>query len=155
VTEPLIVRPRRVRVVAWLAAAAVVVFFTVIATALARGEAFGPGDQGAMIGLGLVFAAGILAFTRPMLRADASGVRIRNVIGGYELPWQVIRSVRFEHGAAWVTLELADDEVVSVLAIQRADRQHAVDSCRALRELLARHGRNASARAEAGTDTDS
>lgn len=143
------------RVVAWLAAVAVVAFFAVIATALVRGEAFGGGDQAAMIGLGLVFAAGILAFTRPVLRADASGVRIRNLVGGYELPWQVIRSVRFEHGAAWVTLELADDDVVSVLAIQRADKQYAVDACRALRELLARHGGFAVARAETGTDTDS
>lgn len=141
--------------VAWIAATAVVVFFTLIATALEKGDAFQHGDQAAMIGLGVAFAAGILAFTRPMLQADASGVRIRNVIGGYELPWQVIRAVRFDRGAAWASLELADDDLVSVLAIQQADKQHAVDACRALRGLLARYGQPVASVAEAASDTDS
>lgn len=155
VSEQLVVRPRRIRTVAWFAAAAVVVFFTLIATALERGDAFRHGDQAAMIGLGMVFAAGILTFTRPRLQADASGVRIRNIVGGYHLPWQVIRAVRFERGAAWVSLELADDDLVPVHAIQRVDRQHAVDACRALRALLARFGQPVPATAETGADPDS
>lgn len=128
-------RPKRVRVVAFVAAAAVVVFFTLIATALGRGDVFRPGDQAAMIGLGIALAAGILAFARPLVVADPRGVKIRNVVGGYELPWQVVRAVRFDPGAAWASLELKDDDLVSVMAIQRADKQHAVDAVRALREI--------------------
>lgn len=139
IDEPLVIRPRRVRVVAYAAAVAVVVFFTVIATALADEQVFQPGDQAAMIGLGVAFGAGILTLARPLLRVDASGLRIRNVIGGYRLPWAVVRAVRFDAGAAWASLELADDEVVSVMAIQRADREHAVRAVRALRARLVRH----------------
>ncbi|HZN17050.1 MAG TPA: PH domain-containing protein [Micromonosporaceae bacterium] len=135
------IRPRRVRVVAWVAAVAVVVVSAAVATGL-RGSTgagtavFQPGDQIAMIGLGLVGAAAILAFTRPLVEADSERIRIRNIVGGYELPWQVVRAVRFEHGASWATLELADDDVVSVLAVQRADKEHAVRAVRALRTLL-------------------
>jgi hypothetical protein len=129
-----------VRVVAWTAAGAVVLLFTLIATALSGGQVFQPGDQAAMIGLGLAFAAGILTMARPRVEADARGVRIRNVIGGYDLPWAVIRAVRFNPGTAWANLELKDDDIVSVMAIQRADREHAVTAVRGLRALLARYG---------------
>lgn len=141
VTPTVRIRPRRVRVVAWVAAVAVVALFSAVATALRGGTGAGtatfqPGDQAAMVGLGLVAAAAILLFTRPLVEADAERIRIRNMIGGYELPWQVVRAVRFEKGASWATLELADDDVVSVLAVQRADKEHAVRAVRALRTLL-------------------
>lgn len=157
-TEQLAVRPRRIRIVAWTAAAAVVIFFTLIATALGRGDVFHPGDQAAMVGLGIAFGAAILVFTRPLVRADEQGVQIRNVIGGYRLPWQVVRAVRFERGAAWATLELHDDDLVSVMAIQRADKQHAVAAVRALRAMHARYAPGAvpaDAVIDAGPDTDS
>jgi hypothetical protein len=129
--------------VAWVAAAAIVVFFAAVATAL-RGSTgagtavFQPGDQIAMIGLGVLIAAGVLMVGRPMVEADAEKIRIRNVIGGYDLPWQVVRAVRFDRGAAWASLELADDDVVAVMAIQRVDGEHALTAVRALRELLSR-----------------
>jgi hypothetical protein len=137
---PYRVRPKRVRVVAWCAAGALVVLFTLIATLLSGGEVFQPGDQAAMIGLGVAFGAGILTMARPRIEADARGVRIRNVIGGYDLPWAVIRAVRFNAGTAWANLELKDDDVVSVMAIQRADKEHAVTAVRGLRALLERYG---------------
>src|SRR5690606_38457526 len=107
-TEPLIVRPRRARVVAVVAAAVVVVLFSLIAASLKSEAVFSTGDQAAMVGLGVMLAAGVLTFSRPSLHAVASGLRIRNVIGGYELPWEVVRSLRFDHGAAWASLELVD-----------------------------------------------
>jgi hypothetical protein len=129
-------------VVCWILAAVTVVFFTVIGTALrgsiGQGTAvFQPGDQVAMIGLGLVIAAGILLFTRPQVIADVRGIRIRNVVGGYDLPWNVVRAIRFDRGASWATLELADDDTVSILALQAVDKEHAVAGVRALRALHA------------------
>jgi len=134
-------RPRRIRWVAGVAAAAVVVLFTVIAFGL-HGSAgfedsgtFQRGDQAAMIGLGILIGLGCLAFTRPRVRADADGVKIRNVVGGYDLPWSVVRAVRFDRNAAWASLDLLDDEQVSVHALQAADKDYAVDGVRALRAL--------------------
>lgn len=136
------VRPRRVRVVAWVAAAAIVVLFSFVATALrgptGEGTAvFQPGDQAAMVGLGLLAAAGVLLFARPRVEADTQVIKIKNIIGGYQLPWQIVRAVRFDRGAAWVSLELEDDDLVPVMAIQRVDGEHAVTAVRALRALHA------------------
>lgn len=130
-------RPKRVRVVCAIAAACVFVLFSVIGTALTEvGEGgFKRGDQIAMIGLGVVFAAGILAIGRPYVTANESGIRVRNIIGGYELPWQVIRKVSFDRGRPWLSLELENDDTVSVLAVQAVDKEHAVEAVRRLRSL--------------------
>ncbi|HEX2356047.1 MAG TPA: PH domain-containing protein [Micromonosporaceae bacterium] len=145
-TEPhvLRVRPHRIRLVCWVAAALVVIVFTAIGTSLrgpiADGAAtFQAGDQWAMIGLGVLGALAVLALTRPRVLADTERIKIRNVIGGYELPWDVVRAVRFERGAPWATLELQDDDVVAVMAVQAADKERAVVAVRELRALLAAH----------------
>lgn len=127
----------------WIAAIAVVIIFSAVATAL-RGDTegggvFGVADQIAMVGLGLLGAAGILSLTRPRVEADAERIKIRNVVGSYELPWQVVRAVRFDRGAPWASLELADDDVVAVMAVQAADKEYAVAAVRELRALLAAH----------------
>jgi hypothetical protein len=133
-------RPRRARLVAWIAAPVIVVVFTLIATSLRgtvgeSGAAFQAGDSAAMIGLGVLAALGALIFTRPKVEADRAGIRVRNLISSYELPWEVVRAVRFGRGAPWVTLDLEDDDVVAVLAVQAVDRQYALDAVRGLRAL--------------------
>ena len=135
-------RPRRIRWVAGVAAATVVVLFTVLSFGLhgTTGEGMGQyarGDQSAMIGLGVLIGAGILAFTRPRVRADAERIQIRNVVGGFDLPWSAVRAVRFDRSSPWATLELHNDETVSVHALQAADKDYAVDGVRALRALHA------------------
>ena len=130
-------RPKRVRIVCTVAAVAIFVFFTIIGTALTTvGEGvFKPGDQWAMIGLGVVFGAGIMLISRPRVEADESGVRVRNIIGGYELPWGAVRKVSFDRGRPWLSLELENDDTVSVLAVQAVDKEHAVRAVKALRAL--------------------
>jgi hypothetical protein len=140
--ETVRVRPRRVRVVCGISAAVILVVFVAAATTLrgSTGDGFGQfrtGDQLAMIGLGVLIALGMLAFARPRVEADARGVRVRNVVGGYDLPWAVVRAIRFDRHAYYATLELHDDETVSVQALQAADKEHAVAGVRALRVLHA------------------
>lgn len=140
--DPVEFRPRRIRWVAGISAVLVAVLFTVLSFGLHGATGDGPGqfqrgDQFAMICLGILIGLGILAFTRPRVRADADGVRIRNVIGGYELPWAAVRAVRFDRNSPWATLELHDDETVSVHALQAADKDYAVEGVRALRALHA------------------
>jgi PH (Pleckstrin Homology) domain-containing protein len=142
-TDTVVFRPKRIRWVAGIAAFVVVVLFTVLSFGL-HGSAgfdnsgqFQRGDQTAMIGLGVLIGLGILAFTRPRVSANAAGVKIRNVVGGYDLPWDVVRRVRFDRHSPWATLELYDDETVSVHALQAADKEYAVEGVRALRNLHA------------------
>ncbi|MFU8874109.1 PH domain-containing protein [Micromonospora sp. SL4-19] len=134
------VRPRRIRLVCWVSAVALLVVFSLVATSLtgATGDGYGTfqrGDQLAMVGLGLCGALGILLFTRPRVVADARGVRVRNVIGSHELPWEVVRGIRFDRGAPWASLELHDDDLLPMVALQAADKEHAVEGVRALRRL--------------------
>jgi Bacterial PH domain len=141
VDEAVEFRPRRIRWVCGVSAAAVVVLFTVLSFGL-HGSAgfdnsgrFERGDQSAMIGLGVLIGLGILALARPRVRADAEGITIRNVVGGYQLPWSVVRAVRFDRHSPWAALELYDDEQVGVHALQAVDKEYAVEGVRALRAL--------------------
>ncbi|HZM81378.1 MAG TPA: PH domain-containing protein [Candidatus Limnocylindrales bacterium] len=130
-------KPKRVRIVCGIAAAAIFGLFTVIGTALTTvGEGvFKPGDQYAMVGLGAMFAIGILMIGRPRVEADEAGVKVRNIVGGYELPWSVVRKVSFDRGRPWLSLELENDDTVSVLAVQAVDKEHALRAVQTLREL--------------------
>jgi Bacterial PH domain len=143
VSGTVVIRPRKVRRVCWVLAPSVALLFAVLATLL-RGPTggdsegvFQPGDQIAMIVLGLLAGAAILVFTRPKVVADERHIRVQNVLGGYDLPWSVVRRIRFDKGNPWVSLELEDDEVVAVMAVQAADKEHAVAATRQLRALLA------------------
>ncbi|MFG2042762.1 PH domain-containing protein [Dactylosporangium sp. NPDC048998] len=138
--SPVTARPQRARIIAYVLAFVVVVVFTLIAFGLHGKTGDGPGyfqrgDQAAMIGLGLCAAAGILLMTRPRVEADERGVRVRNIIGTYDLPWDVVRAVTFGRGAPWLTLDLHDDERVAVMAVQMADKDYAVRAARELRAL--------------------
>src|SRR5690242_8410595 len=111
----------------WVAAPVIVVLFTLIAFGLhgsfnETGASFQTPDKVAMILLGVLVAAGSLLLARPSLTADDAGVRVRNLFGTVDLPWALVRGVRMDRGAPWVSLDLQDDDVVSVLAIQAADK---------------------------------
>ncbi|GIG70151.1 PH domain-containing protein [Phytomonospora endophytica] len=139
--EPVVFRPRKARRACWIAAGTVVVVFFLLALGLTGptdgGGVFEPADQFAMAILGLLGAGLILLFTRPLIKADAKGVHVRNVVGNYDLPWEVVRAVRFERGSSWASLELEDDDEVSVMAIQAVDKGEAVAAVRRLRAMLA------------------
>lgn len=135
-------RPKKIRFVAVPAALAVVVLFTVLSFGLTGSAGFQDsrmtfqrGDQFAMIGLGVLLGLAILAFCRPRITADDEGVHVRNVVGGYDLPWSVIRAIRFDRNSAWAHLELHDDEQVAIHALQAVDKDYAVDGVRTLRAL--------------------
>lgn len=137
------VRPRRVRVVAVVSAVVLIAVFTVVAVLLREtptGVFFRVSDQVAMMLLGVLLAGAALLFARPRLRADADGIEVRNLLGARRLPWELVLAVSFPDGTPWARLELPDDEYIAVLAIQAADRQHAVRALRELRALHAEHG---------------
>jgi hypothetical protein len=132
--------PRRLRRICWALACLVVVVFGVLALLLTRGESggqtFGPADQASFFGIGLLIAAGVLAFTRFRVRADETGIWVRNALGERYFPWGVVVSIDLPDGATWAQLELHDDETVAVLAVQTSDGDLAVDVLIALRRQL-------------------
>jgi hypothetical protein len=115
---------RLTRVCRWTAAAVLVVF-GVIALLLPAGSAggnrFGPVDQLLFMALGLLIALGVLALTRPRVRADHTGIWVRNVLAERFYPWSVVVAVHLPSGAPWAQLELQDDQTVGLLAVQAND----------------------------------
>ncbi|SNY56304.1 PH domain-containing protein [Paractinoplanes atraurantiacus] len=139
----MVYRPLKIRWVAVPLAVGVALLFTVLSFGL-HGSAgfdnsgtFQRGDQAAMIGLGILIGLGVLAFCRPKVTADADHIKIRNVVGGYDLPWSVVRKVRFDRNSPWAQLELHDEEQISIHALQAADKDYAVEGVRTLRALHA------------------
>jgi Bacterial PH domain len=136
-------RPVRLRRVAIGIAVVVVVLFSLIAVLLgntsSEGVEFGPGDQVAMVVLGLLIAAGVLLVARPAVVADIDGLRVRNIWTTKDVPWEIVRLVSFPDGSPWAMLELADDDRLAVLAVQASDGPRAVEAVRGLRALQARH----------------
>ncbi|HKD96711.1 MAG TPA: PH domain-containing protein [Micromonosporaceae bacterium] len=135
---------QKARRVARISAVVVVLVFAGLAFTL-RGRTdsgdsyFRPEDQIAMILLGFLAAAGVLWFTRPRVVADTHTVRVRNLLGWVEVPWEIVAAVRFDRGHPWASLELRDDDVISIMAVQAADKEYAIAAVRGLRALLAAH----------------
>jgi hypothetical protein len=99
--------------------------------------AYRTSDQVAMVGIGLVLAAGLVFLGRSRVDADAGGVRVRNIVVHHELPWQAVRAVRFERKSAWASLLLENGDEISLLAVQAVDKESAVRAVEGLRELRA------------------
>jgi hypothetical protein len=133
----------RLRRVAVGIAVVVVVMSALIAALLghtsSEGVIFGPGDQVAMVVLGLLIAAGVLLLARPTVVADLHGLRVQNIFSTKDVPWEIVRAVSFPDGSPWAVLELADDDRISVLAVQASDGPRAIEAVRGLRALRARH----------------
>ena len=83
-------RPVRTRRVAFGIATVVVVLFVLIAALLGRtsseGVEFGPGDQVAMVLIGVLVAGAVLLLARPAVVADLEGARVRNIFTTKDVP---------------------------------------------------------------------
>ncbi|MCZ2807440.1 PH domain-containing protein [Modestobacter sp. VKM Ac-2983] len=141
--HPVSAVPRRLRVITAIMAAGLVIVMSVVALLLKESTtgvvSFRTSDQVAMVGLGLAMGAGVLLLGRSRVDADASGVRIRNVVINHEVPWSAVRAVRFDQHSPWASLLLSNDDEVAMGAIQAADGQRALVAVRGLRALLADH----------------
>ncbi len=138
----LTVRPRRIAIHASVAASAVIVVMIVVAFKLRSsdtGVIFRTSDALAMALLGVLFAGGLMLTARPRLRVDENGMWVRNILGERFVAWPLIRRIAFPEGAVWAQLELADDETMSLMAIQAMDKSRAVEALRSARALHTRY----------------
>lgn len=100
------------------------------------GVTFATSDQVGIALVGLIVAGGVLLFARPRVRAGASGIEVRNVLGTKMFPWAQIIGVSFPPGARWAHLELPDDEYEPLMAIQAVDKERAVAAMEAIRAVM-------------------
>ena len=99
--------------------------------------AYGPVDQFAVAGLGVVLAASVLFLGRSRVDGEAAGVRVRNIAVQHQVPWAAVRSVRFDRTSAWASLALENGDEISLLALQAVDGEDAVRAVEGLRALHA------------------
>ncbi len=134
-------RPLRMSRIGYVSA--VIVFGIFLITSLVMphanaGAHFGVKDQAGTAVLGVVIGGLFLTLTRPRLHADASGVRLRSFLGGWRtVPWEVIVAVEFPSKLRFARLVLPGDEALAIYAVQRMDKDQAVDVMRRLRALYA------------------
>src|SRR5664279_2628942 len=102
---------------------------------------FGWFDRFGVIVIAVAIGALLWRFAQLSLKANETGLVVRNVIHTRQLEWPQVVSVRFGGGQPWVTLDLADGDTVAVMAIQRADGERAVADAKRLATLVALHSR--------------
>jgi hypothetical protein len=138
---PLVVRPRTLTRVCWACAVLVTAVFALVGWGLTQSEGdagFGTPDAGAGERQRGTAEQRAQPGHRDRVVAGADGVRVRNVLGETGVPWAVVRSVRFDEGASWASLELQDDDTLPLLAVQANDGERARDAVAQLRALLER-----------------
>jgi hypothetical protein len=119
----------------------VFVVFVVVAIVMphaSAGATFGWKDQVFTVVIGAIVAGGLHLPARPRLRADADAVHMRSYLGNWRtVPWDVVVGVEFPQKVRFARLVLPGDEVLALYAVQRTDRERAVETMRGLRALFA------------------
>jgi hypothetical protein len=139
--EVVTARPQLMARIGWACAAVVFAAFVVNALVMKHanaGASFGDKDQVATAVIGFILAGLFVMLTRPALVADAEAVRLRSFLGGYRVvPWELVVRVEFPSNVRFARLVLPGDEALAIYAVQRMDRDRAVEAMRGLRRLFA------------------
>jgi hypothetical protein len=102
------------------------------------GASFGDKDQIGTVVVGVILGGLFVMLTRPALVADAEAVRLRSFLGGWRVvPWDVVVRVEFPSSVRFARLVLPGEETLAIYAVQRLDREYAVEAMRGLRRLYA------------------
>jgi hypothetical protein len=124
-------------------ASAVVVFAVFLVTSIVMphanaGAHFGVEDQIGTAVLGVILGGLFLMLTRPRLEADRESLRLRSFLGGWRtVPWDVVVAVEFPSRVRFARIVLPGEETLAIYAVQRLDKEQAVDVMRRLRALYA------------------
>jgi hypothetical protein len=143
VNDPAVVEARPVKAgrIANITALVVFVVFIVVAIVMPHanaGATFGWKDQVFTGVLGAIVAGGLHLPARPRLRADTEAVRMRSYLGNWRtIPWDVVVGVEFPRNVRFARLVLPGDETLALYAVQRLDREQAVETMQGLRRLFA------------------
>lgn len=134
-------RPHFTARIAWTVSAVVLIVFVITAFVMKRynaGASFGVKDQVATIVIGVVVALLLIMPTYPRLAADENEIRIRSFLGNYRtVPWSVVVDVRFPAKVRFAQLVLPGEETLAIYAVQRWDKERAVETMNGLRALFA------------------
>jgi hypothetical protein len=139
--EVVTARPIKTARIADAAAVVAFVAFVIVAIVMPHanaGASFGWRDQVFTVVVGAVVAGGLHLPARPRLRADAQAVHMRSYLGNWRtIPWDAVVAVEFPSTVRFARLVLPGDETLAIYAVQRIDREQAVETMHGLRRLFA------------------
>ncbi len=132
------IRAARIAVILAVLVAAAFIVCAVILPQTTDGVSVTGADQFGIAGVGVLCAMAILLFARPRIRADASGVDTRGMLGAFRhIEWDLVNSVEFPPKSRFARLVLPGDELITLYAVQRGDAERSVAVMRQLRALHA------------------
>lgn len=134
---PIVMRPRAVRVAAYLSG--VIVLVGMIAGAILL-QSFEPAGRVGLVALGLAALAFCHLEARVRLIAGPHSLVIQNVFSRRELSWPEILDVSFPMGDPWAHVSLWDGTTHPLQALQRYDGERAVADAHRLRALIRERG---------------
>ncbi len=139
--EEVSARPVLMTRIGYASAVSVFTIFLVIAFVMPHDNAgahFGVKDQVGTAVLGVILGGLFLMLTRPRLHADRESVRLRSFLGGWRVvPWDLVVGVEFPSKVRFARIVLPGEETLAIYAVQRLDKDQAVDVMRRLRALFA------------------
>lgn len=139
--EQIDARPVLMSRIGYASAVTVFAIFLIIAIVMPHANAgahFGIEDQAATAVLGVILGGLFLMLTRPRLHADRESLRLRSFLGGWRtVPWDVIVGVEFPSKVRFARIVLPGEETLAIYAVQRLDKEQAIDVMRRLRALFA------------------
>lgn len=139
--EEVSARPVLMTRIGYASAVSVFTIFLVIAFVMPHDNAgahFGVKDQVGTAVLGVILGGLFLMLTRPRLHADRESVRLRSFLGGWRVvPWDLVVGVEFPSKVRFARIVLPGEETLAIYAVQRLDKDQAVEVMRRLRALFA------------------
>ncbi|HSO65203.1 MAG TPA: PH domain-containing protein [Ornithinibacter sp.] len=132
-------RPRRGRVMPLVMGGVALAVCAGVALGMGASGSWTAGDQLTLVAFGAALAAFLWRYASIRAVPDPDGLTVRNLVVTRRVTWDEVVEVNFPEGAPWVSLELADDDELAVMAVQRADGELARHEARRLAGLVARH----------------
>jgi hypothetical protein len=133
-------RPVKSSRIAIAVAIVIVVVFGVTALVMPHDNAgahFFWKDQLGTAFIGLIIGGAALLPIRPRLRADIHGIQARAYLGAPRtIPWDVVTAVEFPRKLLFARVVLLADETLPLYAVQRMDKERAVEVMKGLRALF-------------------
>ena len=127
--------------IGYASALTVFAIFLIVAVVMPHenaGAHFGVKDQVGTAVLGVILGGLFLMLTRPRLHADRESLRLRSFLGGWRtVPWDVVVGVEFPSRVRFARILLPGEETLAIYAVQRLDKDQAVEVMRRLRVLFA------------------
>lgn len=133
----IVLRPRAVRIAAYLSAAIVMAGMiggAVVITSFQWGGRLGLIAVGVLVCLFCHLEASVKVTARPHV------LEVRNLMRERTLEWPEVIGISFPMGDPWAHLDLADGSTLALQAIQRYDGERAIAAAHLLQRLMQERG---------------